>query len=159
MKDWKLLTEGPTHRFATIENVVVAMYWGMPDAQSLRDRLPWAERTVEEYGSLGQLVVLDRSSQWAMPSPEWREESRAQSKRFESVLDFASVVIEPDDVKSAMLTTMIRGLAFTLALDRRFRIKVFDDLYSGAAYAEQHGRVSAARLRNVAEALRPDATS
>lgn len=157
--DWEILTEGPTHRFATIENVVVAMYWGMPDVQSLRARLPWAERAVEKYGSLGQLVVLDRSSQWAMPSAEWRDESRAQSKRFESVLDFASIVIEPDDVKSAMLRTMIRGLAFTLALDRRFRIKIFDDVDSGAAYAEQHGRISAARLRNVAEALRPDVAS
>ena len=111
MAEWELVSEGPNHRFGAIENVIVTMYWGMPDATSLRDRLPWAERTVERYGSLGQLVVLDRFSVWAMPSAAWREESRAQSKRFESVLDFASIVLEPDDVKSAMLRTMSMSTA------------------------------------------------
>lgn len=80
--EWELVTEGPNHRFAGIENVLVAMYWGAPSAHSLRDRLPWAERTLETYGSLGQLVIIDRSTIWAMPTPEWRAESREQSKRF-----------------------------------------------------------------------------
>ena len=155
--DWELVSEGPSHKFGAVENVLVAMYWGRPEAQSLRDRLPWAERALATYGSLGQLVILDRSTVWAMPSPEWRAESRAQSKRFESVLDFASVVLEPDDAKSALLRTLARGLAFTLAMDRRYTMKLFDDLDSGALYAERHGRVSATRLRNVAEALRPHA--
>lgn len=157
--EWELVTEGPNHRFAGIENVLVAMYWGAPSAHSLRDRLPWAERTLETYGSLGQLVIIDRSTTWAMPTPEWRAESREQSKRFQLVLDFASIVFEPNDTKSALLRTMVRGLAATLGLDRRYTTKIFDDLHAGTVYAETHGRVSATRLRNVAEALRPHASS
>lgn len=149
------MSEGPTHRFVAVENVIVTLYWGMSDADSLQRRLPWAERVVETYGSLGQLVVADPSAEWSMPSPEWREVSRAHSKRFQSVVDFTSIVLEPDDVKSALLRTLARGLTFTLSLDRRIKLKVFDDLHSGTSYAERHGRVSALRLSELVRCIRP----
>ncbi|MFK7988345.1 MAG: hypothetical protein AB8I08_20155 [Sandaracinaceae bacterium] len=54
----EIVSEGPTHCFAGVGNVLVSVYWGAPGVGPLHERIPWIERTIATHGTFGLLVVV-----------------------------------------------------------------------------------------------------
>lgn len=134
----ELVSEGPTHRFAGVENVLVSVYWGAPQAAALRERVPWVERTAKRYNQFGLLVVVTREAAGGLPDKAFREESRAQAKRWESQLAFSGSVIEGTDVMHTLLRTFLRGLS--VVVGGQVHIGFFDSVPDGAAWVARHAR-------------------
>ncbi|MCZ7685268.1 MAG: hypothetical protein M5U28_43430 [Sandaracinaceae bacterium] len=151
------ISEGPTHRFAGLGNVIVAVYVGAPAAGALRARVPWLEKALRRHGAVGQLVVVDRRASGTLPDREFRDESRAQAERYRGSILFSASVIEGDTVHHTLVRTFLRGLA--LVAGRDVPVRFFDEVPPAAewaaALARGHGGPSASELAQAVEALRP----
>ena len=152
----ELVSEGPTHRFAGVGNVLVCLYWGSPTAEALRDRIPWVERALERYEALGLVVVITEDATGALPGREFRAESRAQVERFAGKILFSASVIEGDDLQHSLVRTFLRGLA--VIVSRELEVKFFDAVPAALAWAAERvadlDGPSADRLAAVLDELR-----
>ncbi|MFK7984398.1 MAG: hypothetical protein AB8I08_00075 [Sandaracinaceae bacterium] len=155
----ELVSEGPTHRFAGVGNVLVSVYWGAPQAGALRERIPWVEKTAARYTKFGLLVVVIDEAAGGLPDKAFREESRAQAKRWESQLAFSGSVIEGTDVMHTLLRTFLRGLS--VVVGGQVQVGFFDSVLDGAAWVSRHAQgtdrdgPSASTLADAVAQLRP----
>jgi hypothetical protein len=151
------ISSGPTHQFAGIGNVMVAVYVGAPETSALHARVPWIERTIRRYGAIGQLVVVDREASGSLPDREFREVSRQQAERYRGSILFSASVIEGSGVHHALVRTFLRGLALVAAKD--LPVRFFEEVSAGAEWCHslvrEHGGPSADDLRGAVAALRP----
>lgn len=151
------ISEGHTHRFAALGNVIVAVYVGAPDAGVLRARVPWIEKVLERHGAIGQLVVVDRRASGSLPDRAFRDESRAQADRYRGSILFSASIIEGDTVHHTLVRTFLRGLALVAGKD--VPVRFFDEVEPAtawaAALAHDHGGPSADELARAIDALRP----
>ncbi len=150
------ISEGPTHRFAGLRNVIVALYAAAPPASALRERLPWIERALATHGAFGQIVIVDGRAAGSLPGPAFRDESRAQTQRYRGSILFSASVIEGDGVQPVLVRTFLRGLALVAAKD--VPVRFFEDVRPAVAWAAErarpHGGPSAQELAEAIEALR-----
>jgi len=153
------ISEGYTHRFAALGNVIVAVYVGAPEASALRERVPWIEKAIERYGGVGQLVVVDRRASGSLPNRAFRDESRAQADRYRGSILFSASVIEGDTVHHTLVRTFLRGLA--LVAGRDLPVRFFDEVAPAAEWAaglaSASGGPRASELAGAVELVRPQA--
>ncbi len=153
------ISEGHTHRFAALGNVIVAVYVGAPEASALAARVPWVEKAIDRYGGIGQLVVVDRRASGSLPDRAFRDESRAQADRYRRSILFSASVIEGTSVHHTLVRTFLRGLALVAGKD--VPVRFFDEVPPAASWAEELARScggpSARDLAQAVEALRPRA--
>jgi hypothetical protein len=150
------VSEGPTHRFVGVGNVLVSLYWGAPSARALRERVGWIERAIAEHGAVGVLVVITADAAGRLPDRAFREESRAQVDRFRDAILFSASVVEGRGVGHTLVRTFLRGLA--VVAGHGIAVRFFEDLREGARWAAArtaaHGGPSAEELVRAVEALR-----
>ncbi|HEY8428505.1 MAG TPA: hypothetical protein VIL20_09035 [Sandaracinaceae bacterium] len=150
------ISEGSTHRFAGLGNVLVAVYVGAPEASALRERVPWVEKAIARYGGIGQLVVVDRRASGSLPDRAFRDESRAQADRYRRSILFSASVVEGDSVQHTLVRTFLRGLA--LVAGRDLPVRFFDEVPPAAEWAASlargHGGPEARALVEAVEQLR-----
>lgn len=150
------ISEGPTHRFAGLGNVVIAFYTGAPPASALRERVPWVERAIVSHGAFGQIVIVGGRAKGSLPGRAFRDESRAQTERYRGSILFSASVIEGEGVHPVLVRTFLRGLALVAAKD--VPVRFFEDVRPAVAWAAErardHGGPSAAELAEAIEALR-----
>jgi hypothetical protein len=150
------VSAGPSHRFAGVGNVIVAMYAGAPEASALADRSPWIEQALRRYAGIGQLVIVDRDASGSLPGREFREASREQADRYRGSILFSACVIEGQGVHHALVRTFLRGLALVAGKD--VPVRFFDTVAPAAGWAEAlvqpHAGPSAGELSQAVDALR-----
>lgn len=150
----EIVSEGPTHRFAGVENVLVSVYWGTPDVAALKARLPWFERAYAEHRRFGLLVVVTDDAAGKLPDRAFREESRLQAARFGSALAFSGSVIEGTSLAHTLLRTLLRGMRVAVGGD--VEVEFFDAVQDGAAWVESIAEgPSQQSLLDAVQALRP----
>lgn len=120
------ISEGPTHCFAGVRNVLVSLYWAAPTARALHDRIPWIERVLQDHGKAGLMVVVTNDAAGALPTQEFRAESRAQAKRYGDRILFSASVIEGKAIQHSLVRTFLRGLAVVIARDN-IVVRFFDE--------------------------------
>ncbi len=152
----ELIDADPTHVYAGLRNVVVAIYFASPPASALRARIPWIERTLERHGAIGQLVVVDPRAAGSLPDRAFRDESRAQTDRYHESILFSATVIEGEGIQHVLVRTFLRGLAVVAGKD--LPVRFFDEVPPAARWAEQlardHDGPSAGALAGAVERLR-----
>ena len=111
----EVISEGKTHCFAGIGNVLISVYWAAPQADRLDDRIPWVERMSKTYGDGGLLVVVCDDATGALPDAKFRAKSRAQSLEHRGKITFSATVIEKHGVFADLLRGLLRGLAMVMA--------------------------------------------
>ncbi|HJL20506.1 MAG TPA: hypothetical protein RMH99_32865 [Sandaracinaceae bacterium LLY-WYZ-13_1] len=150
------VSDGPTHRFAGVGNVLVSLHWGAPSTRALRDRVAWTEATIARHGAIGILVVVTADAAGQLPDRAFRELSRAQADRWRDAILFSASVIEGGGVSRALIRTFLRGLA--VVAGRGIDVRFFDSVPGGAAWAAEraagHGGPSAEELLETVAALR-----
>ena len=129
----ELVSEGPSHRFQGVRNVLVCVYWGAPSPRALRDRIPWLESAITRHGKVGLFVVVTSNAAGSLPSRSFRDESRAQAERYRDALDFSASVIEGSGVHHTLVRTFLRGL--TVVAGRGVEVRFFEDVSGGARWA------------------------
>ena len=147
----EVVSEGPTHRFAGVGNVLVSVYWGAPTTEALRERIAWIERAIAAYPKFGLLVVVTPEAGGSLPGREFREESRAQAKRFEEHLAFSASVIEGRDLIHTLVRTFLRGLA--VVVGKRVEVRFFESASDGAAWAAERAAPEGPDARALLEAI------
>ena len=155
------VSEGPTHTFVGVGNVLVSLYWGTPSADALKERVSWVESAIATHGKFGILVIVTDDAGGQLPDRRFREISRAQADRFRDGILFSASVIEGTHVQHSLIRTFLRGLA--VVAGRGIAVRFFDDVRSGcewaAAEAAPYGGPSAASLHRVVAVLRADAST
>lgn len=150
------VSAGPTHRFAGVGNVIVAVYGGAPEASALADREPWIEQALRRFAGVGQLVIVDRDASGSLPGREFREASREQADRYRGSILFSACVIEGQGVHHTLVRTFLRGLALVAGKD--VPVRFFDTVAPAASWAgtltEPHGGPSAAELTKAIATVR-----
>ena len=153
------VSEGPTHTFVGVGNVLISLYWGSPGAEALREREGWVREAVARHGKIGLLVVVTAEAAGQLPGKDFRDVSRAQADRYRDAIAFSASVIEGAHVQHALIRTFLRGLA--VVAGRGVAVRFFEDVSDGCAWAAEqaapHGGPSAATLRRVVSVLRADA--
>jgi hypothetical protein len=149
----EIVTEGPVHVFAAVDNVLVCFYRGSPPASALVDRVPWIERFAGTGRSIGLLVVVGREAGGALPNDEFRRTSKAQSVKYQHVFAFSATVIEGTGTRASLVRSFLRGLA--VVAGRNVTVRFFDDVAPAAAWAAAMADgPSESELRTTVEALR-----
>jgi len=152
----EIVSEGPTHCFAGVGNVLVSLYWAAPTAAALRERVGWVERVIEKHGQLGLLVVVSNDASGALPGKEFRAESRAQAERYSGKILFSATVIEGKAVHDSLARTFLRGLAVVVARD--VPVRFFNEPEPAIAWAADraatYGGPTPAEIERTLRALR-----
>lgn len=152
------MSEGPTHTFVGVGNVLISLYWGSPTADALREREEWVRSTIASHGKIGLLVVVTADAAGNLPDREFREVSRQQADRYREGLSFSASVIEGHDVQHTLIRTFMRGLA--VVVGRGVAVRFFDDVGEGcrwaAEQAQPYGGPSAATLQRMVAVIRAD---
>lgn len=153
----EVISEGPTHRFGALGNVLVTLYWGAPPAEALRDRVPWVKRALSRYEGLGLLVVIDGRADGILPGAAFRDESKRQAAEYGDRFRVSASAIEGEGLKFALVRTFLRGLA--VVVKARFPVRFFDDVPSACAFTAECVAADegpdAAMLQGAVEAIRP----
>jgi hypothetical protein len=112
------------------------LYWASPTAAALRDRIPWIEGSLAGHGKGGVLVVVSKDAGGALPSQEFRAESRAQAKRYGDSILFSATVIEGNAIRDSLLRAFLRGLAVMVGQDS-IELRFFEQAPPAIAWASE----------------------
>ncbi|MEM9072402.1 MAG: hypothetical protein AAGE52_28105 [Myxococcota bacterium] len=156
-----IVSQGDSHCFVGVGNVLITLYWGTPTAQALRDRLPWVRATLAKYQGVGLLVVVDSRAAGTLPDGSFREESRTQAAEFGDRVYVSASAIEGDSLMHSLVRTFLRGLAVVSNVG--FPVRFFANLSEAAGLvaelSEEPSSPSAGELVAALEAARPSTIS
>lgn len=154
------VSDGPTHTFVGVGNVLVSLYWGSPPADALRARVSWVESAIAQYEKFGLLVVITGDAAGQLPDREFREVSRQQADRYRDAILFSASIIEGSNMQHSLVRTFLRGLA--VVAGRGITVRFFESVPEGCAFAGEavapYGGPSPATLQRVVAVLRADAS-
>jgi len=152
-----LVSEGPTHRFAAIRNVLVTLYWAAPSSGALMEREPWVREAYEKYEGFGLLVIVDARASGVLPDGEFRAASKRQALLYGDKMLVSATAIEGDGLTFKLLRTFLRGLA--LVVNPKFPVRSFATVEEAAAFVAlacaEHEGPSVSELLEVVASIRP----
>ena len=153
-----MVSEGPTHRYAALGNVLITLYWGTPQVAALRERKPWVEKTLGRYEGMGLLVVIDSAVDGKLPGADFRRESKAQAAAYGDRVRVSASAIEGDTLKFSLIRTFMRGLA--IVVKPAFPVKFFSNVTDASVFAAHCVQIdrgpSAAALADAVKTIRPN---
>ena len=154
---YTLVSEGPTHRFAAVRNVLVTLYWAAPTSEALMEREPWVREAHEKYEGFGLLVVVDARASGVLPDGDFRAASKRQALLYGDKMLVSASAIEGDGLTFKLLRTFLRALA--LVVNPKFPVRSFATVQEAAAFAveacAEHEGPSVSELLQVVSSIRP----
>jgi len=154
---YTIVSEGPTHRFAAVRNVLITLYWAAPTSQALLEREPWVRRAHEKYTGFGLFVIVDARATGALPDAQFRAASKRQAKLYGDKMLISASAIEGNGLAFKLLRTFLRGLA--LVVHGKFAVRSCATVQEAAALVVEacadHGGPTNSELLQVVAAIRP----
>ncbi len=130
-----IVSQGPTHCFAGLRNVLISLYWGTPTADALREREAWLVSSMARYRGIGLLVVVDPRAEGVLPDKEFRSVSKQQADQFRGRIHVSSSAIEGEGLKHSLVRTFLRSLAIVAQID--FPVRFFATTKQAATFAAE----------------------
>ena len=66
------VSQGPTHHFFGLENILVTYYVQVPPIEALREREAWMRAITRTHDRIALLVVVDKDAVGPLPGEEFR---------------------------------------------------------------------------------------
>mgnify|MGYP000844772144 FL=1 len=144
------VSQGPTHHFFGLENILVTYYVQVPPLEALREREAWMRTITRTHDRIALMVVVDKNAIGPLPSDEFRAVLRDQAEQYKHLTACSAVVLEGNGMWFSVVRAGLRSL--TVATHVSFPVRYFDKITLAAPFAV--ACVDAAvDSRDIAEAL------
>lgn len=127
------VSQGPTHHFFALENILVTYYVQVPSVHALRERDAWMRAITRTHDRVALVVVVDRDAVGPLPGEEFRAVLREQAEQYKHLTACSAVVLEGNGVWFSLLRAGLRSL--TLASHVSFPVRYFDTIREAAPFA------------------------
>lgn len=127
------VSQGPTHHFFGLENILVTYYVQVPPLAALRDREVWMREITRKHDRIALLVVVDKDAVGPLPGDDFRAVLRDQAEQYKHLTACSAVVLEGNGMWFSLLRAGLRSL--TLASHVSFPVRYFDKVGDAAPFA------------------------
>jgi len=127
------VSQGPTHHFFALENVLVTYYVQVPPLEALRAREVWLRSVTRTHDKIALLVVVDKAAVGPLPGPDFRAVIKEQAAQYAQYTTCSAVVLEGDGVWFSLLRAGLRSL--TMVTRVSFPVRYFDSIRDAAPFA------------------------
>jgi hypothetical protein len=127
------ISQGPTHHFFGLENILVTYYVQVPPIEALRERDAWMRSITRKHDRVALLVVVDKDAVGPLPGEEFRTVLREQAEQYKHLTACSAVVLEGNGMWFSLLRAGLRSL--TLASHVSFPVRYFDKIGDAAPFA------------------------
>lgn len=144
------VSQGPTHHFFAIENVLITYYVQVPPLDALRAREIWLRSVTRKHDHIALMVVVDKDAVGPLPGQEYRALIQEQAAQYKQFTACSAVVLEGNSTWFSLLRAGLRSL--TMLTRVSFPVRYFENVQDAAPFAVECAgtRVSA---RAVADAI------
>ncbi|MCB9629399.1 MAG: hypothetical protein H6725_18695 [Sandaracinaceae bacterium] len=127
------VSQGPTHHFFALENVLVTYYVQVPPLSALRQREVWLRSITRTHEHIALLVVVDKDAVGPLPGDEFRAVLQAQAAQYMHFTACSAVVLEGSGMWFSLLRAGLRSLGMVTRVS--FPVRYFDSVSSAAPFA------------------------
>ena len=127
------VSQGPTHHFFGLDNILVTYYVQVPPLEALREREAWMRTITRTHDRIALLVVVDKNAVGPLPGDDFRAVLRDQAEQYKHLTACSAVVLEGNGMWFSLLRAGLRSL--TLASHVSFPVRYFDKIGDAAPFA------------------------
>jgi hypothetical protein len=127
------VSQGPTHHFFGLDNILVTYYVQVPPLEALREREAWMRTITRTHDRIALVVVVDKNAVGPLPGDDFRAVLRDQAEQYKHLTACSAVVLEGNGMWFSLLRAGLRSL--TLASHVSFPVRYFDKIGDAAPFA------------------------
>ena len=127
------VSQGPTHHFFALENVLVTYYVQVPPLDALRAREIWLRSITRKHDQIALMVVVDKDAVGPLPGQEYRAAIQAQAALYKQYTACSAVVLEGNSTWFSLLRAGLRSL--TMLTRVSFPVRYFEKVQDAAPFA------------------------
>ena len=109
------VSQGPTHHFFGLENILVTYYVQVPPLAALREREAWMRDITRTHDRVALMVVVDKDAVGPLPGDDFRAVLRDQAEQYKHLTACSAVVLEGNGLLVGVFILLI-PLSLTMSL-------------------------------------------